>query len=74
MVLSADDLTQIVNAGGGITVSTLFKRTDELLRIATAASKTGAKVIFTEVDGRDVEELVLISIAGMGNVSFDFLK
>jgi hypothetical protein len=67
---SLEDAVQVAQAGGGFTMQASVRRTDDLVRIAQAAAKSGAKVTFTGLEMRRTEDLVEIALAGQGAVSF----
>ena len=64
------DLIKILKAGGCVTVSASGSDHSQLIRIA-AATKEGAMVHFTGVEGMSAEELSDIAVAGVGRVWFD---
>ncbi|MGA2227541.1 MAG: hypothetical protein ABSH41_24160 [Syntrophobacteraceae bacterium] len=66
-----DDLVRIAVAGGGFRPDASVKQSSDLVRIAEAASKSGAKVIFTGLATRTTDDLAQIGKAGKGCVFFD---
>ena len=68
--LLAEDLISIVAAGGGLDLDVGNRTSGELLRIASAASQSGARIIFRGLDGRMISELISIASAGKGAVQF----
>ena len=68
---TVDDLVRIAAAGGGFRLDASVRRTDNLVRIAAAASRNGAKVIFTGLKIRTTDDLVRIGAAGKGCVFFE---
>jgi hypothetical protein len=64
------DLVRLVAAGGGIDMDMTVRPVEDLIRIATAAARTGARVIFRGTRGRAVTDLIAIATAGKGCVMF----
>ena len=64
-----EDLIRIIQAGGGITVDGT-RPTEELIKIAAAASAGKAKVIMAESEYKTADDLIRIAKAGGGNVVF----
>lgn len=69
--LTTDSLVRIASAGGGLIVDARGKSTDNLIRIAAAASISGAKITIKYYDGIMTDNLVRIAAAGKGCVVFD---
>lgn len=67
-----DDLIKIANAGGGMILDAGPMMTDNLVKIAIAASNTSSKIILKNVNNKMTNDLIKIAIAGQGNVIFDF--
>lgn len=65
-----DEVVRIVAAGGGIVMDAQFRQVNELVRIASAAGTSKARVTFTGLDVRTTEELITIAVAGKGCVEF----
>jgi DNA replication protein len=66
-----EDVIRVASAGGGFAMEARVKQTNDLVRIASAASKSGARVIFRGLDVRPVEDLIRIASAGKGTVIFE---
>ena len=66
-----EDLIKIASAGGGLAMEGGRRTTDELAKIAAAAKRSGATVIFRNMAVRKTEDLVRIAAAGKGHVIFD---
>ncbi len=64
------DVVRIAAAGGGFTMDAGVKQTNDLVRIAAAASSNGARIRFTGLEVRPIDELVRIAAAGGGAVEF----
>ena len=64
------ELVRIVAAGGGIDMDMTGRPIEDLARIATAAARTGARVVFRGTRGRPVTDLIAIATAGKGCVTF----
>jgi hypothetical protein len=65
-----EDAIRVAEVGGGFTMDASMKRTDDLVRIATAASNNSARVTFTGLETRQTADLVRIAVAGKGAVCF----
>ena len=65
-----NEVVQIVSAGGGVQMNGARKTTDDLVRIAAAGAKSGARIEFYGLRRRPVEDLVQIARAGKGCVMF----
>lgn len=63
----AEGAVQVLLAGGNLRLGAY--RTDDAVRLATAAKQGGAHVTFNHV--WIVEDMVRIAIAGRGHVTFD---
>ena len=66
-----EEVVRIAAAGGGFRMDASMKQTDDLVRIAAAASNKGARIVFTGLKMRQTEELIRIAAAGQGCVFFD---
>ena len=69
--LAKDDLVRIAAEGGGFRTDGSARPVIDLVHIAAAAGRSGARLILTGCDGLSVDELAQIAIAGRGNVMFD---
>lgn len=65
-----EDLVRIT-AAGGFRIDAAMKRTDDLVRIAPAASTNKAKIVFTGLNPRTTDDIVRIGAAGKGCVFFE---
>jgi len=65
--MGAEGAVQVLLAGGNLRLGAY--RTDDAVRLATAAKRGGAHVTFNHV--WIVEDMVRIAIAGGGHVTFD---
>lgn len=63
-----DDLWRIVAAGGGLDFDASRYTTDQLWRLAAAASTSGAKITFRKMGTRSTDDLWRLAAAGRGNV------
>jgi hypothetical protein len=61
---------RLVAAGGGIDMDMTVRPVEDLIRIAPAAARTGARVIFRGTRGRPVNDLIAIATAGKNWVTF----
>lgn len=68
--LNAEDLISIATAGGGLDLDVSGRASNELMSIASAASQSGARIIFRGLGGRMISELISIAAAGKGAVQF----
>jgi len=68
---TTDELIELVRAGGGLVLDAGRRSTDELVRIVTAARKSGSTIILRKVALRKNEALMRISEAGKGHVIFE---
>jgi hypothetical protein len=68
---TTNDLIRIAAAGGGFTLDAGSRLTDDLIQIAAAASRNGARIIFYNLGARTTDDIVRIAAAGKGAVSFD---
>lgn len=66
-----DDLIRLANAGAGFRIDAKLRQTHDLVRIATAAAKGGARITFAGMKLRQRDDLIRIAVAGQGNISFD---
>lgn len=64
------ELVRIAHEGGGFELSAPGRTTDEIVRVAAAASLSGAQIRISSVRGRTVDKLVRIAFAGKGSVDF----
>jgi hypothetical protein len=71
MSLSTDDLIKIVEVGGGLMLDGGSMSKEDLLRLAAAAGKFEAGVTLRNLTGTAVDDLVEISRASDGYVTFD---
>jgi hypothetical protein len=67
---TAEQLIQIVTAGGGVIIDG-SQTINELVQIAAAASGSGATVIIKNAGAQTTRRLTEISAAGRGNVILD---
>jgi hypothetical protein len=65
--MGAEGAVQVLLAGGNLRLGAY--RTDDAVRLATAAKRGGAHVTFNHV--WIVEDMIRIAIAGGGHVTFD---
>lgn len=65
------EIVRIAAAGGGFKMNASLKSIDDLVRIASATSNNGAKIIFTGLTMKTTDEIVRISAAGRGNIFFE---
>jgi hypothetical protein len=68
---TTDELIEIARAGGGFVLEVGRRNTDELVRIAAAARKSGSTVVFRKMATRKQESLMKIAEAGKGHVIFE---
>lgn len=66
-----DQLIRIAAAGGGFAMEGGRRTTEDLVKIAAAAKRSGATVIFRNMAVRKTDDLVKIAAAGKGHVIFD---
>ena len=71
MKKTTDQLVRIASPGGGMIISGKGKTTDQLTRIASSSSKSGAKIIISDVSSKTTDQLTRIASAGNGNVILD---
>ena len=71
MTKSTEDLIRIAAAGGGFTIDGRNFTTDNLVRIAAAASEKGSRIHIQNADTRNTEDLIRIGAAGKGFVTLD---
>jgi DNA replication protein len=62
---------RIAAAGGGIRFNVRGRSTDDLVRIAAAASTGGARLFLSGMSGRSTDDLIKIAAAGKGSVVFE---
>jgi tripartite-type tricarboxylate transporter receptor subunit TctC len=67
---STSDLSMIMRAGGGVTVSAQQYSTSDLCMIARAA-EAGALLVVTESDSKSTSDLCMIARAKPGQVIFE---
>lgn len=72
MPKTKNDLVRIASAGGGFNLSCATVSTDDLIRIAAAASILKPTLTFTEAESKPIQDLVRIAAAGKGCVQFVF--
>lgn len=68
---STGDLVRIAEAGGGFRLDAAERPTDDLVRIAGAASSWGVRLVFAGMIERSTDDLVRIADAGEGCVEFE---
>lgn len=68
---STEDLVRIAEAGGGFRLDAAVRRTDDLVKIAAAASSWGVRLVFAGMNLRPTDDLVRIADAGEGSVEFE---
>jgi hypothetical protein len=68
---TTDELIELTKAGAGFVLDVGRRNTDELVRIAAAARKSGSTIIFRKVGFRKNESLMKIAMAGKGHVLFE---
>ena len=68
---SVESLIRIVAAGGGLRIDGKARFTEDLIRIAAAASAKGARITISGMSTRGLEDLIRIGAAGKGTVSFE---
>jgi hypothetical protein len=66
-----EQLSQIVEAGGGIIIDASKYTTSELTQIASAAKGNNASVVIRNADKKTTEKLRQIALAGAGRVTFE---
>jgi len=69
--LSKAQLIRIAAEGGGFRTDCGARDGVELMHIAAAAGRSGAKLVFTNVGHLSHDELIRIAVAARGNVFFD---
>jgi hypothetical protein len=65
------DIIRIAESGGGFRMRAELRPTEDLIRIADAAARQQARVIFTGLTNRSIDELCRIAVQGQGYVEFD---
>jgi DNA replication protein len=68
---STADLLRIAEAGGGFRLDSTGRPTDDLVKIAAAASSWGVRLVFAGMNGCATDDLVRIAEAGEGCVEFE---
>jgi len=68
---SPDQLSQIVQAGGGIIVDASKYSTEQLVKIASSAKGKNATILIRNADRKTTEKLRHIAEAGSGHVTFE---
>jgi 5-enolpyruvylshikimate-3-phosphate synthase len=68
--LTTNEIQRIVSAGGGVEISADGKMANELQRIASVASNSGATVRIKDASNLISNEMQRIASAGGGNVIF----
>jgi hypothetical protein len=68
---TTEELIQLARAGGGFVLDVGRRNTDDLVRIASAAKKSGSTVIFRKTGARRNESLIKIAAAGKRHVIFE---
>lgn len=71
MTKSTEDLIRIAAAGGRFTIDGRNFTTENLIKIAAAASEKGSRIHIQNVDMRNTKDLIRISAAGKGFVTLD---
>lgn len=64
------EAVQVAAAGGGFSMNASVKQTTDLVQIASAASRSGARITFTGLSMRPTEDMIQIAAAGKGAVVF----
>jgi DNA replication protein len=65
-----NELIRIAAAGGGFTLNGQHRTPEDLMRIAAAASITGARLTLTNIGSWPANDLIRIAAAGKGAVTF----
>lgn len=71
MLRSIEELIKIAQAGGGFSMNASRCTTDDILRVAEVAGKTGAELRISRICGKTTDELVKIAEVGKGKVFFE---
>lgn len=71
-MLRDDEIESILFAGGGLTLSTGQRTQDTLIKFATAAAHRRARLVLKVESLFTTADLVRISGAGEGSVSFEW--
>ena len=66
-----DDLVRIIGAGGGLFLDASVRPTDDLVRLALAANRSGAVLRLKGLHMRSTDDLIRIALAGAGKVVFE---
>lgn len=69
--MSTQDLVRIADAGGGFRLEAAGRPTNDLVKIAVAASSWGVGLVFAGMVDRSTDDLVRIAAAGEGSVQFE---
>jgi hypothetical protein len=70
-IKTTDELVELAKAGCGFVLDVGRRNTDELVRIAAAAKKSGSTIIFRKTAVRKKEALLKIAAAGKAHVIFE---
>ena len=70
-IKTTNELVELAKAGGGFVLDVGRRNTDELVRIAAAARKSGSTIIFRNMAVRKNESLIKIAEAGKRHVIFE---
>ena len=73
MMLMTNSLIEIAAVGGGMIIDAKKIMTNDLIRLAVAASNGSGKIILKNLDGKMSNDLIKIAAAGKGNVIFDLV-
>lgn len=65
---TTDELVRIAESGAGFRLNAHTRPINDLVRIAYAASASGAQITFYGLNSRTTDELVRIGNAGKGSV------
>ncbi len=71
MIKSTNDLVRIAAAGGGFHVKAGTKPVNDLVTIAAAASRNGARIVVSNSAHLPTDDLARIGAAGKGSVIFE---
>ncbi|MCT4580109.1 MAG: hypothetical protein N4A35_01720 [Flavobacteriales bacterium] len=71
MAKTTDQIKQIVNLGGGVSIDADSKTTDQLKQIAALAVKSGATIILKNSDSKTTSQLKQIAELAPGKVIFE---
>jgi DNA replication protein len=67
-------MAYFANTGGGFRMNASLNTTEDLIRVAAAASTKGARIVFEGLDLRTTEDILRIAFAGKGCVIFESTK